>query len=281
MPSASTERVRRTATRRSWRNSSSMSSIVPGRFASIVSARLASTRRKPDRAGSFGVERHRGRARASLEGPAAPRSPRTVARSPSWASIPRDRSRVAIRSRSSSCPAIAVQLEVPPAESSTVDLDVLVELGDHRGLAPPVSPVSSAGAGGDAELREQRPLLRDLGQPACGTVRAGGPMATSARWHPRGEPAARRESSRRTSATSGSRWCSRRSPAANSLPSKVSSTTRCDRPRALHLEPGVLQRVDDRSAGRSGWVKVVAIVVGLRNVSGRLRRWSPWRQPAP
>ena len=51
---ASTERVRRTATRNSWRNSGSRSSIVPGRLASIERARWASTSRNPSSARSSG-----------------------------------------------------------------------------------------------------------------------------------------------------------------------------------------------------------------------------------
>ena len=54
LPSASTVRVRRTATRRSWRNSGSSRSTVPCQFAAIVSASSASTARKPTTAGIVG-----------------------------------------------------------------------------------------------------------------------------------------------------------------------------------------------------------------------------------
>ena len=52
-----TERLRRTATRRSCRNSGSTSSIVPWQVDLDASARLARTRRKPSTAGSVRIER--------------------------------------------------------------------------------------------------------------------------------------------------------------------------------------------------------------------------------
>ena len=54
MPSERTVRVRRTATRRSWRNSGSSCSMVPCQLATIVSVSSASTARKPTIAGIVG-----------------------------------------------------------------------------------------------------------------------------------------------------------------------------------------------------------------------------------
>ena len=99
--------------------------------------------------------------------------------------------------------------------------------------------------------------------------RRAGPTATAGPWRRPGGPAGAPVPSRSTSASSGSRWCSRRSPAAYSRPSKVSSTTRVTGRAGSDLEPGVLQGVDDRVGGEVGVGEGGGHRGGAAYVSGR------------
>ena len=190
----------------------------------------------------------------------------TVRRSPSSTAMPRDRSRVVTCSRSSSWPATPCSsryqpgTEHPSACTSWWSSAVTVTL-------PRRSRRSARGACDVAVRcgRSARSLVISAmrvrrgppGRPdghlgaVAPTRRAGGaPVPSSS-----------------TSATSGSRRCSSRNPAANSRPSKVSSTTRVIGRAGPTSKPARSKASITAVRGRSGWVKVVGIVVGLRTLA--------------
>ena len=129
-----------------------------------------------------------------------------------------------------------------------VDLDVLVQLGDDGGLAASVAPLGAARLRGDREQRDQRALLGDRRPAGCGAGPPGSPDGHRGAVAPASRAGGRARVVAQHQRDLGSRWCSSRRPAAASRPSKVSSTTRVMGRGRGHLEPGVLQRVDDRVA---------------------------------
>ncbi len=74
-PSCSTERVRRTATRKSWRNSESMSASVPAKLAVMVAVSSANTASHTVRASAAGSRARPQLGRQERRGPRHPPSP--------------------------------------------------------------------------------------------------------------------------------------------------------------------------------------------------------------